>query len=279
MRRAALTACLALALVLAGCAEKAPPSAAPEQVDDAVLTAFLEGPVAAWNARDLSAAVACFAPDAQWIHLRDGAVVVSGNAQLTVWLDAIFARSPELDVSVQDAVRVGKYIVTREKTTGFGEKAPYLGLSIYEWEDGLIHRMWFADIPPSSVASGLTRAETDARNLALSQVAAFNDGKLDRYLSFFADGATVEILPGGPAIEPKKSEGKAVLARVFAAPPNLSAHVTDALVVGDLVVFCETVGGVLDLPSTDVIAIHAVRGDAIERTWLIVEAKTLADLF
>jgi hypothetical protein len=97
----------------------------------------------AYNARDIDAFVACFAPDVELFDLRSGASRGQGRAQMRRDYGALFARATTLCARVTHRGVVGNVAFDREVVTGLRDE-PVHAMAIYEVaDDGLITRVWF----------------------------------------------------------------------------------------------------------------------------------------
>jgi hypothetical protein len=94
--------------------------------------------LAALNAKDVEAFVACYAPDAT---IEDGmdAVRVRGHAELRATYAAQFERHPELRVEPLNRTEVGPYVVQEERVSG-RSAGPERHVAVYTVRDGVIAR-------------------------------------------------------------------------------------------------------------------------------------------
>lgn len=99
-----------------------------------------------------------------------------------------------------------------------------------------------------------------------SQVDAYNDRDLARFLACYSDSIAVYRMP---ATEPTLL-GKARFAEFYATQrfnrPNLHAEVLARIVLGDKVIDHERIMGVQDGPL-EIAAVYEVAGGIIERVW------------
>jgi putative hydrolase of HD superfamily len=98
----------------------------------------VERVLAALNARDVDAVVACYAPDAT-IEDRADAVRVRGHGELRATYGAQFDRHPELHVEALHRTETGPYVVQEERVTG-RSSGPERHVAVYTLRDGLIAR-------------------------------------------------------------------------------------------------------------------------------------------
>ena len=101
------------------------------------MTDVVERVVAALNARDLEAFVACYAPDATVENGHDN-VIARGHDELRARYGPGFERYPELRVDVLSRTGAGPFVVQQERVTGRGDTE--LHIAVYLLQDGLIAR-------------------------------------------------------------------------------------------------------------------------------------------
>jgi hypothetical protein len=91
----------------------------------------------AYNARDIDAFAACFAPDVRLEDL-DGDRVLGGYDAVIGHYRALFAGNPGLRASLLDRIAVGKYVVDEELVDGRADGRTLHVVAIYRVVDGLI---------------------------------------------------------------------------------------------------------------------------------------------
>jgi hypothetical protein len=93
--------------------------------------------LAALNARDLEAFVACYAEDAT---IEDGydRVAARGRDALRERYGSMFERFPDLRVEATQRTDVGAFVVQEETVTGRGDHERHV--AVYQLADGLIVR-------------------------------------------------------------------------------------------------------------------------------------------
>jgi len=98
----------------------------------------VERVLAALNAQDVEAFVACYAPDAT---IEDGAdtVRVRGHGELRATYGAMFGRQPGSQVEAVHRTDTGPYVVQEERVTG-RSPVPERHVAVYTLRDGLIAR-------------------------------------------------------------------------------------------------------------------------------------------
>ena len=103
--------------------------------------AIADRQLAAYNARDLDAFCALFAPDAVLADLPSGAVVAAGAAAIREFYRARFA-TPDLFARVHAKIDLADWAVDRETVYGLAG-GPVDILALYEVKAGLIRRVFF----------------------------------------------------------------------------------------------------------------------------------------
>jgi hypothetical protein len=98
----------------------------------------VERVLAALNAHDVEAFVACYAPEAT---IEDGgdAVVARGRDEIRARYEPMFDRFPDVRVERLTRSAVGEYVVQEERVTGRGGDAER-HVAVYTIRDGLIAR-------------------------------------------------------------------------------------------------------------------------------------------
>jgi uncharacterized protein (TIGR02246 family) len=93
--------------------------------------------VAALNAGDVEAFVACYAPDATIENGHDD-VRARGHDELRARFGPMFEAHPDVRVEPVSRVDVGEFVVQHERVTGRG--AHEVHVAVYLVQDGLISR-------------------------------------------------------------------------------------------------------------------------------------------
>lgn len=89
----------------------------------------------AYNAHDVDAFLACYAPDAVIRH-ADGRVLMQGHEQIRARYEKLFEANPSVTAEVPTRIRAGSWVVDEEKVRlTQGELHVAVG---YEVRDGLI---------------------------------------------------------------------------------------------------------------------------------------------
>ena len=119
-----------------------PDELAPDRPEDLV-----QRQLNAYNARDLEAFLACFAPEVT-VRELDGRVKLKGLAALRKSYGKLFTDHPGLHAEVTKRMILGTRIVDEERVTGLGP-APLRAAAIYEVKQNRITGIWFLpDSPP-----------------------------------------------------------------------------------------------------------------------------------
>lgn len=101
------------------------------------MTDVVDRVLAALNAHDLDAFVACYAPDATVEDGHDN-VAARGHDELRARYGPVFERYPELRVEVLSRTGAGPFVVQQERVSGRGDTE--LHIAVYLVQDGLVAR-------------------------------------------------------------------------------------------------------------------------------------------
>jgi hypothetical protein len=137
------------ALLLAAAPTTPPAVSAAVPLDDgqAGLVALVDRHLTAYNARDLDAFMACWAPDAELLEFPDKSLA-KGTAALRARYAARMA-SPNLHADVVQRIAVGGRIIDHEHVTLTFPEGPGTleAVLVYEFRGGLIARAWLIPGP------------------------------------------------------------------------------------------------------------------------------------
>ena len=101
---------------------------------------IIEEQLLAYNARDLDRFIAAYSPD---VVIEDGEdkVLLKGHDQMRKWYGDLFEASPQLHCRIVNRLRIGKYVVDEEETTGRkGSPTPLRVVMVYRVEgDKIVH--------------------------------------------------------------------------------------------------------------------------------------------
>ena len=101
----------------------------------------------AYNARDVEAFVAAYAPDVEVFELPGGARTLAGREELRTRYAALFRESPALHCRLLTRVAHGPFVVDHEEVLGVRGGSLVHAVAIYEVVGGLIRRVWFLRAP------------------------------------------------------------------------------------------------------------------------------------
>lgn len=96
----------------------------------------------AYNAHDLDAFVACYAPDIRIFRMPSATPTLRGIEAFREHYREHRFNLPTLHAEVLGRMSMGNKVVDHERVTGLGEQ-PVEVIVVYEIEDGLIHKAWF----------------------------------------------------------------------------------------------------------------------------------------
>ena len=103
---------------------------------------------AAYNRHDLEGFLAAYA-DSVVIQTLGDSVVLTGKARLRESSTGWFAEAPGARVEVVERMRLGPFVVDRQRVSGGPEGKPLEAIGIYEVREGLIRRVWTIPPPPT----------------------------------------------------------------------------------------------------------------------------------
>ena len=101
----------------------------------------VDAQVAAYNARDVEAFVACYSED---VVIEDGErdVLADGRDALRAQYAPFFAQFPDLHAEIVTRIRLGAFVIDEERVTGGGPE-PLHAVAIYHVAGDLIDRVQF----------------------------------------------------------------------------------------------------------------------------------------
>lgn len=102
----------------------------------------------AYNARDLDAFAACYAPDVQALDLESGRERFAGMEALRGRYGVQFAASPAQRARLVSRQIVGEFVFDLEEVTGSSGLPDARVMAIYRVRGGLIDRVWFSPRAP-----------------------------------------------------------------------------------------------------------------------------------
>lgn len=130
------------ALSLAACASApAPATSSPE-------AALVQRQLDAYNAHDLDAFLATYAADIDIFDISDASTPqMSGIPAMRQVYGGMFATMPNLRCDLGNRIADGAFVIDHEICAmGAPGDPPERAIAIYQVEDGLIRRVWFAPV-------------------------------------------------------------------------------------------------------------------------------------
>jgi hypothetical protein len=97
----------------------------------------------AYNARDVEAFLAAYAPDVEVFELPAGTRTLAGREAMRARYATLFEQSPALHCRLLARVAHGPFVVDHEEVRGLRGGPPVHAVAIYEVVSGLIRRVWF----------------------------------------------------------------------------------------------------------------------------------------
>jgi len=107
----------------------------PEQAAQAQLDAY--------NARDIEAFLAAYAPDVILARLPGNEPFATGHDEMRKIYGKVFADSPDLHCTLVHRVCHDRFVIDHEDVTGIPGRERVGAVAIYEVVDGLIVKAWF----------------------------------------------------------------------------------------------------------------------------------------
>lgn len=98
----------------------------------------------AYNAQDVERFVMCYADDVEVFELPAGTRQFASRAAMRIRYAALFAAHPHLRCRVLTRSVEGAFAVDHEELTGRADGKTAHVLAIYQVDQGLIRRVWFA---------------------------------------------------------------------------------------------------------------------------------------
>ena len=98
----------------------------------------------AYNARQLEAFVACFSENVVVRELQDGEIIAEGRTAFRNTYAPLFENCPVLHAKVVHRICKDDTVIDHENVWGMRDNEMVEAVAIYQVQDGLIHRVWFA---------------------------------------------------------------------------------------------------------------------------------------
>jgi imidazolonepropionase-like amidohydrolase len=114
----------------------------PDEILPVSPEALVQRQVNAYNAHDIDAFVATYAPDAQLVN-HPIELVSDGRDALRRDYAELFAAAPNLHTEIVDRISIGEYVIDHERVTGLPSGETFEAVAIYRVRAELIDRVWF----------------------------------------------------------------------------------------------------------------------------------------
>lgn len=136
-----LSASVALALTACASAPVASPALSPE-------AALVQRQLDAYNAHDLEAFIATYSPEIEIFDIANAAAPqMTGLEGMRAVYGEMFASMPDLRCDLGNRIADGAFVIDHEIChMGAPGDPPERAIAIYQVEDGLIRRVWFASV-------------------------------------------------------------------------------------------------------------------------------------
>lgn len=97
----------------------------------------------AYNARDLEAFLAVYAPDCTVRAFPSGDVMMQGHEAMRARYGTLFAKHAELHCTLLSRVEHEVFVIDHEEVAGLREGEMVHAVAMYEVRDDLIRNVWF----------------------------------------------------------------------------------------------------------------------------------------
>lgn len=104
---------------------------------------LVEKQLAAYNAHDLGAFIACYAENVEMFRLPAKEPVLTGQRALTEFYRTQRFNLPELHADIVSRITLGNKIIDHEAIRGLQPGEVVEIVAVYEIRDGLIQTVWF----------------------------------------------------------------------------------------------------------------------------------------
>ena len=99
----------------------------------------------AYNAKDINAFCACYAFPIAIFNFPDPTPLILSKEKFFNQYSAFFNKEPKVYCKILSRTSVGKFAFDREYVTGFLDNSVKECVAIYEVDNNLIQKIWFAD--------------------------------------------------------------------------------------------------------------------------------------
>ena len=96
-----------------------------------------------YNAHDIDAYIACFAPGIEMRTFPDNALLLKGHDQVRAFYTEKRFNIPSLRAELLGQLVFGDFVVYHETLIDLEPGKHHVAIAIHEVKDGLIQRMWF----------------------------------------------------------------------------------------------------------------------------------------
>ncbi|KAA6212232.1 steroid delta-isomerase [Streptomyces albofaciens JCM 4342] len=103
------------------------------------------------------------------------------------------------------------------------------------------------------------------------QLAAYNAGDLEKFLSYYIEDVPVYAFPSGEVLTDRSGPAfRDRYAKLFASSPDLHAELVSRVTQGRIVIDQERVTGFMGGEERAAVALYEVGDERIERVWFVV---------
>ncbi len=231
-------------------------------------TDVVQAQLAAYNARDLPALLATYAPDAEQ-RTFGGEVLARGRKEMEPRFAARFAE-PDLHAILLGRMCWGDKVIDVERIVrNFHEGRGTLEmLCVYEVAEGMIQRAWFATGAKVLDSDSPPRAARSAEDVIERQLDAYNARDLAAFLATYSPDIRVFDFPDKkPRIEGIAAMGEHYATNTFVRE-GLNARILERAVLGRYVIDHERATS-LGREPLEVVVVYEVVGSLIANVWFI----------
>ncbi len=106
--------------------------------------AIVQQSIDAYNAHDLNAYLACYAPAATFGQLG-GRILLDGRDALANFYSGFFATQTTVHCTILQRSAIGPFVIDHQQVQSEG-KPPLQAMMVTEVRDNLIHSVWYAPL-------------------------------------------------------------------------------------------------------------------------------------